>query len=1089
TQPSPSPTVEVKPTPQPTVSPKPTVAPTQTPVPTVEPTAAPQPTATPIPTSKWDGVSVDTAWYDDSKTSFTINKAEELAGLAKLVNDGNTFENKTIILKSNIDLANYEWKPIGRGEDTLFKGTFNGNNLIISNMSITKSIDDDSTIPVGLFSVISNGTIKNLSISGEINVSSTNFAGLIAGQITNSSIVSHTNTRGIIDAKNAGGIIGLSTSGSIIDSSTNNAVVKGTGNNVGGIVGQFIAAYQSTIKNCVNNAKITGADATGGIVGKMSQQDDTANVYAIENCINNGEISGGITVGGIAGTGHFSSYTPKVIEYNAIVNSINNGRIYSNVSTGKIVALGGIAGEYTGQVIQSTNNGEVINESISNNIGKGAAGGIIGRGRSNEDFVDGEYYGIVITECVNNGNVDGTWNNVVGFEGVTAEGSYIGISSSEVVINKFVEQDELRLIGLATNGGSYSLTINGTENQEIRNPLYIASKVITVNNCFVTELNNDYGNANREFVSSNKMYIDFYGENTEIKKYNNTTSEMTKLNIFSDSFFINEITGLYKLDSIDSAITINDQRLEFDTTYVGFGDYNFESISELDWDSMNSIVVNVKPTISSETNIRMYTMNFPQSIYEFSNNTTNVLKKTLNGQYKLIVELKNPNGTTTNYKIKLKKVGELPKANPGITGTFVNKRDNNQIIQIKYEEDKYKIAISDNNFVDLSLDSIGYNSDGSIKPETLNRYVGGFINNVYFVINEDNTIEITKKSNSYYEEVHVGDIYELKDMTPHITDASLKFQENENVVVDFSLDKSITMNNYDNSIDKTELTEIYNDLITGKTDDIQRAAAQKIGNDIVIAYYTFDDQGNKIPLLTGGKNPLVKFKAWDGYLNQKINDDYVQLKGITVEGITTYIGVNVPGNSSWRTSTNPSTGTPSVGWLDDVRGKQIGVDIIVISEGIIARESLKVDVPAYNETDFSLNKTDLQLSVNGTDKLTISRQGTNLPAKWSSSDSNVVTVDAEGNLKAIAPGTATISVRALGFGITKTTIVTVSSSDKNGLSLYENEGSIVDSLPVDNTQNDIEETKDLPIDEPKEEPALQPEEETDTTTDGDQEVV
>ena len=34
----------------------------------------------------WDGTA-DVSWYDESKTEFTITTAEQLAGLAKLVND------------------------------------------------------------------------------------------------------------------------------------------------------------------------------------------------------------------------------------------------------------------------------------------------------------------------------------------------------------------------------------------------------------------------------------------------------------------------------------------------------------------------------------------------------------------------------------------------------------------------------------------------------------------------------------------------------------------------------------------------------------------------------------------------------------------------------------------------------------------------------------------------------------------------------------------------------------------------------------------------------------------------------------------
>lgn len=52
--------------------------------------------------SVWNG-GIDTSWYQKDKTYFKIS-APELAGLAKLVNNGNTFAGKTVQLVSDITL-------------------------------------------------------------------------------------------------------------------------------------------------------------------------------------------------------------------------------------------------------------------------------------------------------------------------------------------------------------------------------------------------------------------------------------------------------------------------------------------------------------------------------------------------------------------------------------------------------------------------------------------------------------------------------------------------------------------------------------------------------------------------------------------------------------------------------------------------------------------------------------------------------------------------------------------------------------------------------------------------------------------------
>ena len=71
------------------------------------------------PGTPWNGTS-DKSWYKDDTDSFTITTAEQLAGLAELVNDGNKFENKTIKLGADIYLnpddnkKARKWTPIAR---------------------------------------------------------------------------------------------------------------------------------------------------------------------------------------------------------------------------------------------------------------------------------------------------------------------------------------------------------------------------------------------------------------------------------------------------------------------------------------------------------------------------------------------------------------------------------------------------------------------------------------------------------------------------------------------------------------------------------------------------------------------------------------------------------------------------------------------------------------------------------------------------------------------------------------------------------------------------------------------------------------
>jgi beta-lactamase class D len=88
--------------------------------------------------------ATDTAWYSSSQNEFTITTPEQLAGFAKLVNEGNSFEGKNIKLGKNISLNDTaNWTPIGKfisaQKTHWFMGTLDGNGFVISGININNS--------------------------------------------------------------------------------------------------------------------------------------------------------------------------------------------------------------------------------------------------------------------------------------------------------------------------------------------------------------------------------------------------------------------------------------------------------------------------------------------------------------------------------------------------------------------------------------------------------------------------------------------------------------------------------------------------------------------------------------------------------------------------------------------------------------------------------------------------------------------------------------------------------------------------------------------------------------------------------------
>ena len=238
----------------------------------------------------WDG-TVDTSWYNSYDTEFTIYTAEQLAGLAQLVNDGNTFSGKTIYLGNNIDLAGHEWTPIGIGSTSdgsdyttlAFSGTFNGNGNYILGLNVNNT----SLKRAGLFGALNNATITMLGIKdASIIITQQHIVagGVIAGTANNSTItkcdvsgdvsVTDTSIGGSLCAS-AGMVVGRTNGSVTIDSCIANGSVSGSmPNDWNAYVGGFVG-YVDSGRTAISNSYFCGLlyargydeGYAGGIIG------------------------------------------------------------------------------------------------------------------------------------------------------------------------------------------------------------------------------------------------------------------------------------------------------------------------------------------------------------------------------------------------------------------------------------------------------------------------------------------------------------------------------------------------------------------------------------------------------------------------------------------------------------------------------------------------------------------------------------------------------------------------------------------------------------------------------------------------------
>ena len=250
----------------------------------------------------WNGTA-DTEWYNETSTKFEISTAEQLAGLAELVNNGKNFSNKTVRLTADIVLNNTSewenwessapnntWTPIGANWNSFFSGTFDGQGHTVSGI-----YNNSENYCQGLFGY-NNGTIKNVGVT-ESYIEGSSIVGGVCGE--NRGTISNCYNSGTVSGDYyVGGVCGYNNNGTISDC-YNSGTVNGIGENsdVGGVCGYNM---HGMISNCYNSGTVNGR-YIGGVCGYNYSG-------SISYCYNSGIVSGtgeeSTSVGGVCGNNY-----------------------------------------------------------------------------------------------------------------------------------------------------------------------------------------------------------------------------------------------------------------------------------------------------------------------------------------------------------------------------------------------------------------------------------------------------------------------------------------------------------------------------------------------------------------------------------------------------------------------------------------------------------------------------------------------------------------------------------------------------------------------------------------------------------------
>ncbi len=392
------------------------------------------------PITVWDGKTVSTSLSGSGTEAdpFLVQSGADLAYIARVVNSAAAaapnFSGKYFVLTQSIDLDGNDLFIGGfPGWATRkgFFGFFDGNHCTIRGLDSTSS----------LFGTIETGYLKNLSVYGQVNGTST--IGGIVGYVASGGVLENltsyvtikgTNTVGgvvgnsenqassVINCVNYGNVTGTSwivggiagSGGHIISGCVNYGNVTTPDDVVGGIAGT--TKETGYITECYNHGTITARGKMGGIVGQA--------IKPVSNCVNYGDLNGTWALGGIVGYIKEGTVTiSDCVNYGTITaSSTGSGGIlglseaaaksgvkncvnYGSLKTGW--GCGGIVGDTHGEIVGCTNYGDLS--------APGDLGGIVGKTHGS------------VTECKNLGSVTGTSVHVGGIVGRLHNSEHSGV--------------------------------------------------------------------------------------------------------------------------------------------------------------------------------------------------------------------------------------------------------------------------------------------------------------------------------------------------------------------------------------------------------------------------------------------------------------------------------------------------------------------------------------------------------------------------------------------------------------------------------------------------------------------------------------
>ena len=282
----------------------------------------------------WDGSTK--AITPDAEGVYNVTEAAELAWIAAQVNSGeNDFNGKSVVIPASVEAIDLNsangqiWTPIGVNGKP-FKGSFNGNGVVIRNVAIK------TTECAGLFGNVL-GSISNVALKN-VSIEAGHYAGAVAGY----------------------------------------AYADITGCSVDGLT-MTVTPYDTT------RAAYDNGDKVGGIVGYVGEKKGTAGYAINNNTVTKATITAYRDLGGIAGAAYLAEFKGNSVKDSSLIvdQTVNNyGTKDANLDelVGRVLSGSVIDSENSVEAVTLTWNPYSLRPCIENVIAAGVKTGVTAKG-------------------------------------------------------------------------------------------------------------------------------------------------------------------------------------------------------------------------------------------------------------------------------------------------------------------------------------------------------------------------------------------------------------------------------------------------------------------------------------------------------------------------------------------------------------------------------------------------------------------------------------------------------------------------------------------------------------------------------------